>query len=70
MSNRTSKTTRVLGVRMPLDLYEILERRAKNHRAGKSGYALDRLAYDLTRKHTKHKEGTCITKLKQVEAGS
>ncbi len=53
---RTSKVSKVLGVRLPLDVYEILIRRARYHRDGKSGYARGRLTYDLTRKHTKRKK--------------
>ena len=50
---RISKTTALVTVRLPLAVNEILERRAAKHPGGISGYARDRLTYDLTRKHHK-----------------
>ena len=52
---RPSKTTVVTPIRLPLDTFAILERRAANHPGGVSGYARDRLTYDLTRSHHSRK---------------
>ena len=50
-SYRLSAITTVISVRIPNDANEVLLRRSQHHPGGVSGYARDRLVYDLTRKH-------------------
>ena len=52
-SYRPSSTTTLVTIRLPNDVFEILQRRAMYCPEGISGYARRRLMYDLTRKHTK-----------------
>ena len=41
----------IISACLPRNILAILERRARNHQAGISGYVRDRLVYDLTRNH-------------------
>ena len=54
---RRSKSSIVVSTRLSPELNAILERRAANHPDGKAGYLRTRLEYDLTRMHTRRRNG-------------
>lgn len=54
----TSKKTVVVGFRLPVDVYNILQRRVnspKSHWSSVSELLQDRVIYDVTRPHSKGK---------------
>ncbi len=51
MSNRPSLTTRTIAVRIPLDVFSIMQRRADRKRIILSEYLKRKIAYDVVRPH-------------------
>ena len=51
-----SKKTKVIGVRLPVEMVKKLEKRAENYPGEMtvSGYIRMRMEYDVTRKHIRH----------------
>ena len=53
MSNNPSSTTRAIALRLPNDVYAILERRADKQKVKPSDYLRRRVVYDTRRSHKK-----------------
>jgi len=50
MSNNPSKTTKAIATRLPVDVYEVIERRAKRKGVKVSEYLKQFITYDTRRK--------------------
>lgn len=54
MAHGTSSKTKIVAFRLPVDVYNVLQRRidgARTHWESVGEYLQDRIIYDVTRKH-------------------